>query len=137
MSLRLHPASVITADRLWTLAVNRNQNLLGKTMLVANRGVDSVGALRPDEWADLHDQVTRVTTALDDLFRPDHYNYAFLMNADIQVHLHVIPRYREVRSWHGETFSDPHFGTLFGTEVRLLDDDALGSLAAAIRARVP
>jgi len=134
VSLRLDPASVIAADRLWTLAVNRNQNLLGKTMLVANRGVDSVGALRPDEWADLHDQVTRVTTPLDDLFRPDHYNYAFLMNADIQVHLHVIPRYREVRSWHGETFSDQHFGTLFGTEVRLLNEDALASLAAAIRA---
>jgi hypothetical protein len=51
--------------------VYRNQNLLGKTVLVANQPVASVTALRPDESADLHRQIARVTVALDELFEPD------------------------------------------------------------------
>jgi hypothetical protein len=67
----LAPETLVTAGPLWTVAVNRNQNLLGKTVLVVNRPVESVTALRPDEWADLHRQIARVTVALDELFEPD------------------------------------------------------------------
>jgi diadenosine tetraphosphate (Ap4A) HIT family hydrolase len=93
VALSLAPETVIVAGPLWTVAVNRNQNLIGKTMLVANRRVESVTALYQDEWLDLHRQISRVTIALDQLFRPDQYNHAFLMNVDAQVHLHVVPRY--------------------------------------------
>ena len=71
MPLGLLPETLVTAGPLWTVAVNRNQNLLGKTVLVVNRPVESVTALRPDEWADLHRQIARVTVALDELFEPD------------------------------------------------------------------
>jgi diadenosine tetraphosphate (Ap4A) HIT family hydrolase len=68
------------------------------------------------------------------LFKPDQDNHAFLMNADTHVHLHVVPHYRAERSWGGQVFSDQHFGTLFGTEQRILVGATLASLAAAIRA---
>jgi diadenosine tetraphosphate (Ap4A) HIT family hydrolase len=123
--LVLAPETPVTACPLWIVAVNRNQNLLGKTVLVVNRPVESVTALRPDEWADLHRQIARVTVALDELFAPDQYNHAFLMNADAHVHMHVVPRYRAVRSWGGQVFSDSHFGSLFGTEQRVLVQRAL------------
>ena len=132
----LAPETLVTAGPLWTVAVNRNQNLLGKTVLVVNRPVESV-ALRPDEWADLHRQIARVTVALDELFEPDQYNHAFLMNADARVHMHVVPRYCAERSWGGLVFSDPHFGSLFGTEQRVLEQRALALLAAAIRTHLP
>jgi diadenosine tetraphosphate (Ap4A) HIT family hydrolase len=106
-------------------------------MLVANRRLDSVTALSQDEWLDLHRQISRVTVALDQLFRPDQYNHAFLMNVDAQVHLHVVPRYREARTWNGQTFTDPNFGRLFGTEQRLLPAAGLAALAASIRAHLP
>lgn len=134
MPLTLAPGTIIAADGFWTAAVNRNQNLLGKTMLVCRRPVDSVAALTADEWQDLHRQIGRLAAALDSLFRPDQYNHAFLMNVDAQVHLHVVPRYRDARVWHGRTFTDPHFGTLFGTEQEPLDGADLGILAAEIRA---
>ena len=137
VALLVAPDSVITAGPAWTMAVNRNQNLLGKTMLVANRSVESVTELTPDEWSDLLHQITRVTATLDELFNPDQYNHAFLMNADAHVHLHVIPRYCAERRWHGQVFSDPHFGSLFGTEQRVLDATALASLATAIRMHLP
>ncbi len=134
--LELDPASIVTAGDLWTVAVNRNQNLLGKTMLVLARDCEDVRALTPDEWVALHADVRRVTAALDALFQPDHYNYAFLMNADAHVHLHVLPRYAEPRNWDGAEFTDARFGQGAGDSVRQLTPDRLGKLAEAIRERL-
>lgn len=96
--MSLQPESVVEVGRLWTVAVNYNQDLLGKTMLVLNRACVSVTDVRLDEWADLHRQIGRVTHRLNTLFAPDGYNFAFLMNQDPEVHLHVLPRY------HGQRF---------------------------------
>jgi diadenosine tetraphosphate (Ap4A) HIT family hydrolase len=137
MPIELLPESVISDGRFWTAAVNRNQNLLGKVLLVARREVHAVTDLDRDEWTDLHDEVRWICAALDALFQPDQYNHAFLMNIDSQVHLHVVPRYRSPRQWDGKTFDDPHVGELFGTEQRVLERDELARLAAAIRDRLP
>ena len=102
----------------WTIALNLNQNLLGKVMIVANRHVEQVTELDPNEWASLHAEVQRVERALDRIFAPDLYNFAFLMNMDRHVHMHVVPRYRDSREWHGESWTDPHFGSLYGAEQR-------------------
>lgn len=75
--------------------------------------------------------------AVDRLFAPDLYNHCFLMNQDRQVHLHLVPRYAAPRQWEGETFDDPHWGTLFGREQRLLSDAQLAKLADEIRAALP
>jgi hypothetical protein len=40
-----------------------------KTMLVATRPIETVTALQPDEWSDLHRQMVRVADALDTLFQ--------------------------------------------------------------------
>jgi diadenosine tetraphosphate (Ap4A) HIT family hydrolase len=100
VSLRLLPESVIEERPSWTLAVNRNQDLLGKTMLVLRRHCTTVIDVGPDEWALLREELRRVVPALDRLFHPDQFNFAFLMNLDAQVHLHVIPRYASSRRWH-------------------------------------
>lgn len=81
--------------------------------------------------------MSRVTDALRQLFQPDQFNYALLMNADAQVHLHVVPRYRTERVWGGRTFPDPHFGELYGREHLFLPAAELAELASAIRARLP
>nr|WP_221380039.1 hypothetical protein [Actinoplanes polyasparticus] len=59
------------------------------------------------------------------------------MNADAQVHLHVVPRYRSRRVWRGHTFTDPHFGELYGKEQQILDAPELALLADQIRERLP
>jgi hypothetical protein len=51
MTLSLLPESVIEERSSWTLAVNRNQDLLGKTMLVLRRHCTSVIDIARDEWA--------------------------------------------------------------------------------------
>jgi len=86
---------------LWTIAVNRNQNLLGKTMLVLNRPCTSVVEVTSEEWMVLHDRLRVLVPTLTALFRPDQFNLAFLMNQDAHVHLHIIPAYAAFREWNG------------------------------------
>lgn len=137
MPIRLLQSSLVGETEHWTIAVNRNQNLLGKVVLVSRRDIEAVTELNDAEWHALHAQMRRVCAELDELFRPDPYNHAFLMNLDSQVHLHVVPRYASPRDWHGEAFTDPHFGSLFGTEQRILGDERLDRMAAEIRAHLP
>ena len=137
MALYLTPETLIEEGRFWALAVNLNQNLLGKTMLVATRPVESVTALTEPEWLDLRTQMARLTAAVTALWQPDQFNHAFLMNADAQVHLHVVPRYRAARTWRGMTFEDPHWGELYGKEQNFLPGADLAALTAAIRSHLP
>jgi diadenosine tetraphosphate (Ap4A) HIT family hydrolase len=134
--IRIDAATIVERGGMWTIAVNRNQNLLGKTVLVLERPCEAVVDVTHDEWLDVHRQLQRVCGALDELFEPDLYNHAFLMNQDKQVHLHTVPRYRSSRQWDGDIFTDDHWGSLFGTEQRVLPDAQLALLTTAIRAHL-
>ena len=136
MSFSLAPSSLVEETPFWTIAVNRNQCLLGKLILVARREVLRVDQLTNEEWSSLHVQIGRMRGALDESFSPDQINYAFLMNQDAQVHLHVVPRYRSARQWNGLVFEDPCFGQVFGTEQRVLAPPQLATLAQEIRTRL-
>ncbi|MCP3879959.1 MAG: hypothetical protein GY701_16435 [Sulfitobacter sp.] len=133
MGFEPDPESVVDRHGSWTLAVNRNQNLLGKSILVLGRPCTAVTDLTPSEWAELHAGMGQAATALASLYEPDQFNYAFLMNVDAQVHLHIIPRYQTPRTWQGEEFSDPNWGRSFGHEVQLLEPDQIRTMAREIR----
>jgi diadenosine tetraphosphate (Ap4A) HIT family hydrolase len=134
--LRLIPESVIEETPAWTLAVNRNQGLLGKTMLVLRRECSAVIEMDPDEWSRLRLELQRVVPALERLFQPDQFNFAFLMNLDAQVHLHIVPRYASPRRWHDLDFVDSHWGSAFGHEQRVLDPEQLQALADEVRSQL-
>ena len=121
----------------WLVAVNLNQDRLGKCQLVLRRHDEDVLNLTEVETRDLWALLRRMKAALVACFRPDHFNYMFLMNQDAHVHLHVVPRYSSPREWRGEQFVDPHFGGLFGTEQRQLPREALEDLRDAIWERLP
>jgi diadenosine tetraphosphate (Ap4A) HIT family hydrolase len=137
--IQLAPETVIERGALWTIALNRNQNLLGKVMLMANRPLEEVILLRENEWTDLHKQMRRVTLALTTAFQPDHFNYAFLQNQDRQVHLHVIPRYAANRSFSGETFEDPDYPDHYHVPAipHHLSPGRLAALVETIRRALP
>jgi diadenosine tetraphosphate (Ap4A) HIT family hydrolase len=133
----LDPPTVLREGPRWRVALNRNQNLLGKAILVLRREAVDVLDITPDEWASLTDELRRVRAAVDALFRPDTWNHAFLMNLDAQVHCHVVPRYAGERRWAGGVFTDPHFGAVFGPEQRVLPADDLALLRDLVRSRLP
>ncbi|MGH9174296.1 MAG: HIT family protein, partial [Vicinamibacterales bacterium] len=127
-------APVIAESRDWRLVLNRNQRLLGACMLVLRRHEEQVVRLTADEWADPRDQIGRATGTLAAVFRPDHFNYAFLQNQDRHVHLHVIPRYAAERVFSGLTFSDPDYPGHYTPDVsRGLTDEQMRAVTETLR----
>ncbi len=121
----------------WALCLNRNQDLLGRSYLLLRRPCTDPMALSPTELQALWQDAGKAKAALTRLLHPDHWNFAFLMNVDPQVHFHVIPRYRGPRSFQGVEFTDPRFGGHYplGPD-RILDPSALAALRQAVAREV-
>jgi diadenosine tetraphosphate (Ap4A) HIT family hydrolase len=136
-TLVLDPSTVVREGPLWRVALNRNQNLPGKAVLVLRREAEDVLDVTAEEWVSFTDELRRLRAAVDALFRPDAWNHAFLMNADPQVHCHAVPRYAGERRWNDEVFTDPHFGEVFGPEQRVLPATQLAALRDQILSRLP
>ena len=90
----------------WRVVVNLNQNKLGKLMVCLNRHDEDICDLTEAEVLDLWIVIRKLKGALTSCFQPDHFNYSFLMNQDSHIHLHVIPRYRGIRTVVGIQFLD-------------------------------
>jgi diadenosine tetraphosphate (Ap4A) HIT family hydrolase len=117
----------------WHVVVNHNQNYLGKLMLCLRRHEKDVTALTDRERAEFWSLLTSTREALDRLFQPDHYNYAFLMNQDRHVHLHVIPRYANPREFSGQAFTDGRLGEHYQLTVNRVSAELRHRLAEALR----
>ena len=128
---------VLRESPLWRTALNRNQNLLGKTIIVLRRHEEDVAALREAEWTELRGELTWVTSRLRQAFAPDHFNYAFLQNQDRHVHLHVIPRYASPRKVGVAVFDDAAYPDHYrpGEELRA-GSELLAEIAATVGAPV-
>lgn len=117
----------------WALCLNRNQDLVGRCYLLLRRPATDPLAVSAQEQAALWNAAAKTKAALARLFAPDHWNYAFLMNVDPQVHFHVIPRYRTPRHFRGLEFADTQFGKHYplGPD-RTLDPETLAALRSAL-----
>lgn len=123
-------APVIAQGEHWKVVLNRNQNLLGKTLLVLHRHEEQVTRLTEREWHELHVLLDRVTRAITATFAPHHFNYAFLQNLDRHVHLHAVPRYATRRTVLGERFVDSTWPDHYAVgETVVLSDSQLADLA--------
>ncbi|MEO7912796.1 MAG: HIT domain-containing protein [Roseiflexaceae bacterium] len=118
----------------WHLVVNWSQNYLGKVMLVLRRHEIDVTSLRAAEQFELWALLGRVKSALIGSFQPDHFNYAFLMNQDAHVHMHIIPRYAAPRQFAGMTFDDSRLGDHYALDSRIVPIEIRQQIALALRA---
>lgn len=100
----------------WRTFINRNQNLLGKTVIALKRHEEDVALITEDEWRELHDEVRWAVERVRAAFDPDHFNFSFLMNMDHHAHLHVVPRYVETRELAGVVFSDDDYPSAYQQE---------------------
>ncbi len=132
-------APLIARTPAWQLVLNHNQNLLGKCFLALARHEERVPRLTAPEWADLHQLLIVATEALQNAFRPDHFNYAFLQNQDRHIHMHIIPRYAQPRTFAGLVFDDPDYPNHYAVPApqRHLPPDVLAMLARQLQQLVP
>jgi diadenosine tetraphosphate (Ap4A) HIT family hydrolase len=126
---------VIVRQPSWQLVLNHNQNLLGKCFLALTRHEERVARLTPPEWIDLHPLVIATTAALQQAFQPDHFNYAFLQNQDRHIHMHIIPRYAQPRTFASLAFDDPDYPGHYAVPApqRHLPPDVLATLEQQLR----
>jgi diadenosine tetraphosphate (Ap4A) HIT family hydrolase len=131
-------APILLESKHWQLVLNHNQNLLGRTFLSLRRHTEQVVELSPDEWKQLRDHLRLATTALRSLFSPDHFNYSFLQNQIRHVHMHIIPRYADVREFSGVNFTDPDYPSHFSVPApaNKLSPDVFEELAVGIRSKL-
>ena len=121
----------------WHMIINRNQNYLGKTMLVLKRHEIDVTALTTNEQIEFWQLLAHIREALAILFQPDHFNYTFLMNQDPHVHLHLIPRYKTFREFAGLKFTDGHFGEHYQLTENIVPIEVRQKLAEELRTLIP
>lgn len=107
---QIAPDDIVGVWDYWQVIVNRNQNYLGKLMLVLRRHETDVTALSAPEQTEFWTLLGAIKESLMLTFKPDHFNYSFLMNADAHVHMHIIPRYAEAREFVGQQFVDGRLG---------------------------
>jgi diadenosine tetraphosphate (Ap4A) HIT family hydrolase len=128
------PTRLIADGRQWAVVLNDDQSLLGRCFLLLKRPETDVAALTDEELTELWATLRQVKKALREAWDPDHFNYAFLMNLDKQVHFHIIPRYKSRREFTGGTFVDPEFGKHYGIgPARTLDPAAYGAIIDVLK----
>ena len=127
---------LVAESERWAVVLNDDQGLLGRCYCLLKRPETDPAALSDGELSELWGVVRKVKQTLSDLWEPDHFNYAFLMNVDPQVHFHVIPRYRGKREFAGGTFVDGNFGGHYTVgPARNLGEETYQALIAAMRSR--
>jgi diadenosine tetraphosphate (Ap4A) HIT family hydrolase len=131
------PTDYVCTWSYWQVIINHNQDYLGKVMLVLLRHETDVTALKEAEQVEFWQLLAAVRKALSTLFRPDHFNYAFLMNGDRHVHFHVIPRYSTSREFAGLIFSDGQLGEHYQLRDDIVDEKVRQNLADVLRAQMP
>ena len=95
----------------WTWILSPNQSYLGRSVFVLRRACNtSLAELGQKEWDELKILVCLQEQSINEIFRPDRYNYTQMGNVWEQLHVHAIPRYRAERVWNGHKFRDLRWG---------------------------
>jgi diadenosine tetraphosphate (Ap4A) HIT family hydrolase len=98
----------------WDLYLHENQCYLGRTFIqLKEQNVEDFLSIEGevlDEFFMIRGQVKK---ALKALFKPDKMNYAASSNTSPVIHVHVVPRYQEERTFSRKVFKDAQWGKNF------------------------
>lgn len=101
-----HPATLV-GDLVWWAALYRpKQVTLGSLILAAKCPVTSFSDLPSEAFREFGEAVRLVERALTAFCRYEKINYLMLMMVDPHPHFHVIPRYKEPRTFGGVAIAD-------------------------------
>lgn len=141
---RFHPY-IARSYIYWTLMISKEeQRFLGRALvwLVREGEMQRLTDLEPYEREELFLVMKDHEAALDRLWKPDHMNYSWLGNGFEENggrgHIHLIPRYKEPRTFAGVVFEDHRWGeTPWPYEPLPLNDDVLFKIRDAVKGQLP
>jgi len=101
-----YPGSLIADYRHWSVLLRPQQVTLGSLILASKGPATAFSKIGAAAFAELASAVGDIERVLGAAFAYDKINYLMLMMVDPHVHFHVLPRYREVRTFAGTDFRD-------------------------------
>jgi diadenosine tetraphosphate (Ap4A) HIT family hydrolase len=110
---------IIKEYKYWTLLLNEDQRYLGRACvwLVREGGMQRLSQITDEESAELRLVMREYERAAEELWHPDFMNYAWLANLIHEHgghgHLHLVPRYKDARTFAGVEFIDGRWGKNF------------------------
>ena len=110
----------------WGIYLYENQYYLGRCVVWCKReNVIDFFDMTQEEREEFFTITKNLRDTLRKLFHPDLMNYASLANVVRHLHLHVIPRYKDKRTFEGFEFNDERWGknyTSYNEEFKLPED---------------
>ncbi|MBI2045253.1 hypothetical protein HYT23_04300 [Candidatus Pacearchaeota archaeon] len=120
----------------WTIYLAENQYYLGRVYVVLNRhGPEKTIELTKGEWNELKEISDKLTIVLASLYKYDLAHYIISQMRDrYHFHMHLIPRYENVRNFYGEEFKDEMWGKPpFPTPKREFSEEILMQIKGDIK----
>ena len=117
----------------WEVKLHHNQNSLGKCVLWFKGESKDFADLSLDEQKEFWELLKKTKDILVDLFNPGMFNYACLGNATKHLHFHVMPRYKDSRTFEGMEFVDEAFGSFPLGADNLLSEEELVKIVEMIK----
>jgi diadenosine tetraphosphate (Ap4A) HIT family hydrolase len=110
---------IIKEYNYWTLMLNEDQRYLGRAYawLVREGGMQRFSEITDEEMSELRVLMREYEITVEELWQPDFMNYAWLANLISEHgghgHMHLVPRYKEPRTFAGVEFFDGRWGKNF------------------------
>lgn len=104
-----YPESLIREYAHWVVLIRPRQVTLGCTVIAAKSNSTSLGALTPEEGAELPRAFNDFEAAVRRIAPAVKFNYLALMMVDPNPHFHAIPRYAADVHFSGMVFADVAF----------------------------
>ena len=94
----------------WRIIVSREQHTLSTLVIILKRHIVRFSSITKEELLELNHIQKILEEAIDQLFKPQLYNYLQCGNAVDHLHLHLIPRYKKNVKYGKKTFTDKRYG---------------------------
>ena len=127
--------SIVYNGEAWRVALNPNQEYLGRLFITLKTHKSSLSGLTVEEWQEFGIITQLLEQSLHACFQPTHFNWQCLMNDAIRdtqpphVHWHLIPRYQATVEFNGTTYTDPSWpGKYKNVQPKQLTSDELEPL---------
>lgn len=124
----------------WDVYLHENQCYLGRVfvLLKDDEGVEDFLSIEGDVREEFFLIGEEVKAALKILFRPDKMNYSAMSNVSDKIHVHLVPRYKDVREFGGVVFQDQRWGKNYAPYDRsfVLDQSILFQIRDAVKAQL-
>lgn len=111
-----------------TLFLFKEQSYRGRCVLAYKDHVNSFYELSEEDRNAFMNDVSKVANVLTDLYHPDKINFGFFSDKLPHLHVHIVPKYKNGRSW-GVPFD-------MNPQKVVMTESGLANMAAAIKSRL-